>query len=251
MKENCSFFFLSIFFFTRICYNIAFALCFWIWGHKTCGILGPHPGGQTCMPCFGRWSFNHWITKKVSIVPFKKMFRSAYTLRIISHWRNIKYYNCHQKPTMMPPVPSLWQWLLLTNGELDEMSGLIPNRTPGVGDEKLLPTWETHQLLSWQSEWSGGRVSSVPSLLPPFIIYQGLWCASQCEWEEIKVLSSNPSLEIPFVRSLQMTGQKRALHMKRRDQHERTPYNLSLPFWKASPGFIRPRANLWPMEWKG
>ena len=65
------------------------------------------------------------------------------------------------------------------------------------------------------------------------------------------MLSSNPSLEIPFVRSLQMTGQKLALHMKRRDQHERTPYNLSLPFWKASPGFTGPRGNLWPMEWKG
>lgn len=32
--------------------------------------------------------------------------------------------------------------------------------------------------------------------------YQGLSCSWRCEWEEIKVLSSNPSLEIPFGWSL-------------------------------------------------
>lgn len=34
----------------RICYNIAFALCFWIWGHQACGILGPQPGVKPVSP---------------------------------------------------------------------------------------------------------------------------------------------------------------------------------------------------------
>lgn len=94
--------------------------------------------------------------------------------------------------------------MLLTDGELDKATGLIPYRAQrwwwceaiaALGDTSIIP---------WQSERSGERASSVPRILPPFIIYQGLWCCSWCEWEEIKVLSSNPSLEIPFAWSLKM-----------------------------------------------
>lgn len=149
------------------------------------------------------------VRKWRTIAPLKKKqnkLHPSYILRIDPHLRNIKYYDCRQVQAMTPSMTSLWQWMLLSNGELDEVTGLIPSGTQGFGGVKLLLFWETHQLLAWQSEWSGGRVSSVPRILLPFSTYQGLWCSSQCHWEEIKVLSSNPNLEIPFGRNLQLIG---------------------------------------------
>ena len=76
------------------------------------------------------------------------MFHPSYILRIDTHLRNIKYYNCHQVQAMTPSMTSLRQPMLLSNGELDEVTGLIPNGTQGFGDVKLLLFWETHQLLA-------------------------------------------------------------------------------------------------------
>lgn len=42
--------FFKDFFLMRICSQYPSALCFWIWGHQTCGILGPPTRGQTCIP---------------------------------------------------------------------------------------------------------------------------------------------------------------------------------------------------------
>ena len=137
--------------------------------------------------------------------PFQKCVILSSILRIVLHLRNIKYCNCLHVIT--PPMTG--QSLAantFTGGELDKVTGLIPNRTQRCWWCEATVLWEAHQLLPWQSETSGGRASSVPRILPPLNIYQGFWCSSSCEWEEIKVLSSKPGLEIPFVRDLKMIG---------------------------------------------
>ena len=40
---------------------------FWLFGHEACGILPPWLGNGTYIPCIGRRSLNHWITREVDL----------------------------------------------------------------------------------------------------------------------------------------------------------------------------------------
>ena len=49
-----------------ICYNVASVLCFWFFGHKACVISAPWLEIEPAfIPCIGRWSLNHWTSRKV------------------------------------------------------------------------------------------------------------------------------------------------------------------------------------------
>ena len=63
-------FFKDFFFFNEDL--LQYCLCFMFLDLGSQGLwdLRSPTKGQTCIPCFGSWSFNHWITKKVSTVPF-------------------------------------------------------------------------------------------------------------------------------------------------------------------------------------
>jgi len=56
----------------RICYNIASALCFWIWGHKACGILGPQPGVKPVSPALEVEVLTTGLPRKSQLFLFKK-----------------------------------------------------------------------------------------------------------------------------------------------------------------------------------
>lgn len=69
-------------------------------------------------------------------------------------------------------MTNLWQWMLLTNGELDKVTGLIPNRTKGcwwceafaaIGDTSII------SLTVWKAVEKGLHMCPEYYLLSPFI----------------------------------------------------------------------------------
>lgn len=123
---------------------------------------------------------------------------------------------------VIPPATSFWQGKVLTDGEVDRVAGLIPSRTKGMA----AMAW---QLPPWRSERCGRKACIRAQHIPS--VPKASDALHDVSGKEIRVLSSNPRLEIPFGCSLKWLGRNELVMWR-----GKTGMNLPQGTWVSPTG---------------